>query len=107
MELDESSVTLNFISNLVIGQGRYAGHRFSVLPWQRRFLSGALAPGVSESALTLARGGGKSTLTAALACAALDGPLASPEAEVLVVASSHEQGQIVFRHCLRFPAGED
>ena len=59
---------------------------------------------MAEAALSLARGGGKSTLTAALACAALDGPLAEPEAEVLVVASSHDQGQVVFRHVLRFLA---
>ena len=43
-------------------------------------------------------------MTAAIGCAALDGPLAQPDAEVLIVASSHEQGQIVFRHCLRFLA---
>ena len=94
--------TRRYLRGLVIGQGRHAGDAFTVLRWQSRFLRGALAEGVSESALTLARGGGKSTFTAGIACAALDGPLAEPAAEVLVVASSHEQGRIVFRHCLRF-----
>ena len=98
--------TRRYVGGLVIGQGRHAGQPFKVLPWQSRFMRGALAPGVSESALSLARGGGKSTLTAALACAALDGPLAEPAGEVLIVASSHEQGQIVFRHVLRFLAGK-
>ena len=92
------------MGTLKIGQGRLAGQQFEVLPWQKRFLKGAFADGVGEAALSLARGGGKSTLTAALACAALEGPLAQPESEVLVVASSHEQGQIVFRHVLRFLA---
>ena len=96
--------TSAYIRSLTIGQGRHAGQPFEVLRWQWRFLRGALASGVSESALSLARGGGKSTLTAALACAALDGPLAEPDAEVLLVASSHEQGQIVFRHVQRFLA---
>ena len=96
--------TRRYVRGLRIGQGRHAGEPFEVLRWQSRFLRGALAPGVSESALTLARGGGKSTFTAAIACAALDGPLAEPAAEVLVVASSHEQGQIVFRHVQRFLA---
>ena len=96
--------TRRYVQGLVIGQGRLAGQPFTVLPWQGRFLRGALAAGVSESALSLARGGGKSTFTAALACAALDGPLAEPAGEVLIVASSHEQGQIVFRHVLRFLA---
>lgn len=96
--------TRRYVRGLVIGQGRYAGQPFRVLPWQSRYFRGALADGVSESALTLARGGGKSTFTAAIACAALDGPLAQHAAEVLVVASSHEQGQIVFRHVQRFLA---
>ena len=96
--------TRRYVRGLRIGQGRHAGQPFEVLRWQSRFLRGALADGVSESALSLARGGGKSTFTAAIACAALDGPLAEPAAEVLVVASSHEQGQIVFRHVQRFLA---
>ena len=96
--------TAEYVGGLTIGQGARAGEPFEVLGWQAKFLRGALAPGAAEAALSLARGGGKSTLTAALACAALDGPLAEPEAEVLVVASSHEQGQVVFRHVLRFLA---
>ena len=96
--------TRRYIEGLTIGQGRYAGQPFKVLAYQARFLAGAFAPGVGEAAWTMARAGGKSTMTAAIGCAALDGPLAQPDAEVLVVASSHEQGQIVFRHCLRFLA---
>ena len=68
--------------------------------------AGRLAAGVSESALSLARGGGKSTFAAGLGCAALVGPLAAPGAEVLIVASSHEQGGIIFRHVMRFLAPE-
>ena len=36
-------------------------------PWQRRFLTAALAPGVRTAALSMARGNGKSTLIAHLA----------------------------------------
>ena len=68
--------TADYIGTLTIGQGRHAGKPFTILPWERRFLAGALAPGVGEASLSLARGGGKSTFTAALAAAALDGPLA-------------------------------
>ena len=97
-----SADTIRYIEGLTIGQGRLAGQRFKVLPWQGRFLRGALAPGVAEAALSLARGGGKSTLVAAIGCAALDGPLMEPAAEILIVASSHEQGGIIFRHVQRF-----
>ena len=90
---DQASEVIRYIGGLVIHQGRHAGQAFKVLGWQRKFLKGALAPGVAESAMTLARGGGKSTLVAAIGCAALEGPLAQPESEILIVASSHEQGR--------------
>ena len=91
-----------YIGKLRIAQGRHSGQPFKLLPWQARFLRGALRPGVSESALSVGRGSGKSTLIAAVGCAALDGPLMEPNAEILIVASSHEQGQLVFRHVMRF-----
>ena len=82
-------------------QGPRAGEPLTLFPWQRRFLAGAFRqPG--DAALTVARGAGKTTFTAGIACAALDGPLAEPGAEVLVVASSFEQGLTCFRHCLGF-----
>ena len=95
---------IDYLERLKVGQGRLAGQAFAVMPWQRRFIRGALAAGVVEASLSLARGGGKSTLISAIGCAALDGPLMQPEAEILIVASSHEQGQIIYRHVLRFMA---
>ena len=92
-----------YIGGLVIGQGRHAGQPFKLLAWQRRLLSGAFGqPG--DAAISMGRGGGKSTFTAAIACAAVDvgGPLVEPMAECLVVASSFDQGLINFRHMLHF-----
>ena len=96
----------DYLGGLTIRQGALHGQPFTVLPWQKRFLRGALAPGVYESALTMARGGGKSTFIAGLACAAVDGPLVQPESEVIVVAASLAQARIIFRHVLRF-IGDD
>ena len=90
-----------YIETLVIGQGRYAGQKMQLFPWQRRFLRGALRQD-DDAALSLARGGGKTTFIAAIAAAALAGPLAEPMAEVLVVASSFDQGLISFRHVQHF-----
>ena len=92
-----------YIGGLTIGQGRHAGQPFKLLGWQRRFLKGAFGqPG--DAAISMGRGGGKSTFTAAIACAAVDvgGPLVEPMAECLVVASSFDQGLINFRHMLHF-----
>ena len=93
----------DYIARLTIGQGRYAGQPFKLLGWQRRFLKGAFNQ-PDDAALSMGRGGGKSTFTAAIACAAVDvgGPLVEPMAECLVVASSFDQGLVNFRHMLNF-----
>ena len=92
-----------YISNLTIGQGRYAGEPFKLHGWQGRFLAGAFGQ-PDDAALSLARGGGKTTFVAAIAAGAVDvdGPLVEPMAECLVVASSFDQGLISFRHLLHF-----
>ena len=92
------------LSALTITQGRHAGDPFRVLPWQRRFVRGAFAKGASTAALSVARGNGKTTLVAGIACAALDGPLMQPRGEVIVVAASFQQGRTAFDHALAFMA---
>ena len=86
------------------GFARPAGESFEVLPWQSEFLGRALAPRVVDAALSMARGNGKSTFTAAVICAALAGPLRQPRGEVLLVASSFQQARVVFEHVLSFLA---
>ena len=61
----------SYISGLTIGQGRHAGQPFKLLGWQRRLLKGAFGRS-GDAALSMGRGGGKSTFTAAIACAAVD-----------------------------------
>ena len=47
-----------YLSGLTITQGRRAGEGLTVLPWQRRFVRGAFAPGAGTAALSVARGAG-------------------------------------------------
>ena len=93
-----------YIEGLTISQGRHAGQPFHLLPWQRRYLRGAFKPGVMDASLSLARGGGKTTFTAAIAAATVDvgGPLVQPRASSVVVASSFLQAKIAFDHVLAF-----
>ena len=79
----------SYLAGLVVPQGRYAGQPFPVLPWQSRFVAGAFRDGVLDAALSLGRGNGKTTLCAGLLAATVDkdGPLNSPNAESLLVAS--------------------
>ena len=94
-----------YIEGLEVGQGRHAGKPLRLLGWQRRFLAGAFG-NEGDAALSMARGNGKTTFTAAIACSAVDvgGPLVEPMGECLLVASSFDQGLIAFRHILHFMA---
>ena len=93
---------LAYLSGLTVSQGRLAGQAFAVLPWQSRFVRGALAPGVQSAALSVARGNGKTALLSGIAAATLDGPLMVPRGETVIVASSFEQARIAFEHVLAF-----
>ena len=93
---------VQYLESLTVTQGARAGEPFAVLPWQRRFLAGTFRPGVRQSALSVARGNGKSTLLAGVAAATLDGPLAVRRGETIVAASSFRQARVIFEHCLAF-----
>lgn len=85
-----------YLQTLVVSQGRRAGERFKALPWQRRFVRHAFRAGVKTAALSVARGNGKSALLAGIAAATLDGPLAVPRGECLIVAASFSQGRVIY-----------
>ena len=70
-----------------------------LLPSQRRFLRGALAPGVRTGALSLSRGEGKSTLAAYILerCMTPGDELFKAGAEYLLCAASLEQARNVYR----------
>lgn len=90
------------IRGLTITEGQGAGENMTVLPWQQDFLQGAFAPDVRTAALSIARGNGKTTLLAAIAHAALCGPLAQRRGLTVFVASSFAQARIGFSHLLAF-----
>ena len=71
-----------------------------LLPWQVRFVRGALAPGVRTAALSLPRGNGKSTLAAMLAARALtpgDSLFVAGAESHLAAASIGQARRTVFR----------
>ena len=60
------------------------------------------AKAIKRSALSIARGNGKTTLCGWLAAAVVhpDGPLRKRNARVVVAAASHEQGAIIHKQVL-------
>lgn len=95
---------VRFLRRLKVSQGRRVGQRLEVLPWQREFLEGALAPGIFESALSMGRGGGKTAFLSAVLCACLAGPLRQRRGDVLLVAASFEQARVAFEFALAYLA---
>ena len=93
---------IEYLGGLTVTQGAGAGGPLRLLPWERRFIRGAFRPGVSEAALSVGRGNGKTTLLAGCACAAIDGPLREPYGQVTIVAASFEQGRILGEHVRAF-----
>ena len=98
--MSEARKVIKYLSKLRVTQGPRAGQQFKVLPWEKEFIRGFLK--VDISALSVARGNGKTSLLAAVGTAALSGPLARPRGEVLLVAGSFDQAKISFDHILNF-----
>lgn len=78
-----------------------------LIPWQARFLRGLAQPGVTTSALSIARSNGKSWLAARLARDYLLGD--RRETEAVIVASSYAQAKVIFRYVVSMvrEAGHD
>ena len=100
MSLSDS--VIEGLGRLRVTQGEGEGSLLTVFPWQRRFIRGALQDGVEESALSVSRGCGKTTLCAGIATAALSGPLSATRGETVCVASSFDQSRLLFEHVLAF-----
>lgn len=88
---------IKFIQSLKVPTGDRAGKPFRLAPFQKAFLKGALAKDITIAALSVARGGGKSTLIGGIALGHLLGEIdPQPARECLLVGRTREQGRIVF-----------
>ena len=98
---------LAYLETLVLRGGDHDSEPFTVLPWELRFIRGAFSTD-GDSALSVARGNGKSALVAAIACAVVDplGPLHGTRREVVCCASSFQQGRVVFEDIREFLRGK-
>ena len=83
-------------------------NELELLPFQRRFLKGALAPGITIAAMSLPSGNGKTTLAGWLAARIMspDDSMFTPGTESVLVAGTIEQARITFR-VMRGFLGED
>ena len=92
---------IDYMETLYLFGGDHDEQLFKALPWERKAVRGFFSQD-SDSALSVARGNGKSALVALLACAVVDpqGPLHRNRRDVDCFGSSFEQGRIVFSDIL-------
>ena len=89
---------IGFLETLSVPEGPRAGQPVTLAPFQRKFITGAMADDISTAVLSIGRGNGKSALAAGLALAALVGVIDSqPRREIVVAARTREQGQILWQ----------
>ncbi|SDJ34111.1 Phage terminase-like protein, large subunit, contains N-terminal HTH domain [Bradyrhizobium sp. Rc2d] len=92
-----SENAIKFLESLKIPEGPLAGKPIRLADFQKRFIRGALADGVSIAGLSVGRGAGKTMLGSGLALAALLGKIdKQPRREVIVAAKTRDQGRIAW-----------
>lgn len=95
--MTHAQAAIKFLETLRIPEGPHAGEKLKLAPFQRAFIRGAFKPGTQTAVLTVARGNGKSGLTAGLALAELLGVLGrQPRREIVCAARTQAQARIVW-----------
>ena len=94
---------IEWLGGLRLSGGDLHGELMEVWPWEARFVRGAWSR-EGDAGLTISRGNGKSALVGGVASAVVDpdGPLWSPRAEAVCIASSFQQSRIIFEDVLGF-----
>ena len=94
---------IRYLGGLTLAGGDRDGETFRVLPWEKRLVRGCFGqPG--NAAFSCGRANGKSAVVAGIAAAVVDpaGPLHGRRREVVCVASSFDQGRIIFEDVLAY-----
>lgn len=94
---------IRFLENLKIPQGDLAGTPLNLAPFQKQFVEGALADGISTAILSIGRGNAKTALSAGIALGGLLGVWdCQPRREVLIAARTRDQGKTAYDFVMGF-----
>lgn len=97
LALTDAEKAIAFLESLRIPEGPRAGEPLRLAGFQRQFVTGALADGVSVATLSIGRGNGKSAISAGLGLGALLGVWdKQPRREVVIGARTRDQGRIIW-----------
>ncbi len=80
----------------VIPEGRFAGQRVKLAPFQKRIIRGIYGSATRQAIISVGRKNAKTALSAFLLLAHLVGPLARPNSQLYSAAKSRDQAAILF-----------
>lgn len=94
---------IDFIETLTVPEGPKAGKPVKLAKFQKDFIRGALRRSIAVAVLSVARGAGKSALSAGLALGALLGIWdGQPRREIIIAARTRDQARICFDFVVGF-----
>lgn len=94
---------IRFLGSLEIPEGPLAGRKLKLAPFQKQFVKGSLADGVSVAALSIGRGNAKTALAAGLALGSLLGEWdRQPRREIPIAARTRDQARIAWNFVAAF-----
>jgi phage terminase large subunit-like protein len=100
-----AEIAVNFLESLNIPEGPSAGQLVRLAPFQKQFVSGALADGIAAAVLSIGRGNAKTALSAGIALGGLVGVLDDqPRREILIAARTRDQGRVAWDFVAGFAA---
>jgi phage terminase large subunit-like protein len=101
--MSDSKAAIQFLESLTVTEGPRAGKPVRLAPFQRSWVKKSLAKKTQIGILSVARGGGKSTLSAGLALGHLVGAWgAEPRRQIIIAARSKDQARIAWQHAASF-----
>ncbi|MFC6687638.1 hypothetical protein [Jhaorihella thermophila] len=101
-----STKAIRFLETLRIPEGPKAGQPVKLAPFQKQFVRGALADGISVAVLSIGRGNAKTALSSGIALGAVMGIWdRQPHREIIVAARTRDQGRIAFDFVVGFIRG--
>jgi len=97
-DLTDAERAMHFMQQLKVPEGPNAGKAITLAPFQRQFIEGALGPDVTAAVKSIARGSGKSAITAGLGLGGLLGVWdRQPRREIIAAARTRDQGAIIWQ----------
>lgn len=95
-----------FVRNLRLWEGRFAGSRFHLNPFQEAIIRRIYGPATDDgrrlvrlACIWIPRGNAKTTLASALALAHLTGPENEPGGQIILAAADRDNAGIAYKHC--------